>query len=97
MVIEKILQKGQIIGLRHTKKATKEIGLRTVQGITKTWKDGGESSPRKKKSSKKNKIQINHVWRSLKYLVKSNQKQNPKTVEPTAMFNTRANECSNQS
>ncbi|MEQ2222275.1 hypothetical protein ILYODFUR_024466 [Ilyodon furcidens] len=72
-----LFEKGQIIGMHHAEKTSKEIaettkiGLRTVQRIIKNWKDTGDPLSSKKKSGRKKTLN-DHDRRSLKCLVKSN-------------------------
>ena len=59
VVVEKMFEKGQIIGMHQAEKTSKEIaettkiGLRTVQHIIKNWKDSGEPLSSRKKCGRK--------------------------------------------
>ncbi|GBN18124.1 hypothetical protein AVEN_142892-1 [Araneus ventricosus] len=83
-------KKGQIMGLHHSKKTTKEIaeitriGLRSDQFIIKTSKDGDELSTSRNKCGRK-KLLSSWDQRSLKRLVKKNRTKS--TLELTAIFN----------
>lgn len=84
-----LFEKGQIIGMHQAEKTSKEIaeaakiGLRTVQRIIKNWKDSGDPSTSRKKCGRK-KIPNDRDRRSLKRLVRSNQRKT--TVELRAKF-----------
>ncbi|KAG2469515.1 TGFA factor, partial [Polypterus senegalus] len=86
-----LFEKGQIIGMHHAEKTSKEISetttieLRTVQRIIKNWKDSGDPSSSRMKCGQK-KILNDRDQRSLKRLVKSNRRKT--TVELRSMFNS---------